>query len=51
MVLILDGSSEHAAHVRCKIDIFREKKFEFDDSFEITKSLQQIVTGYLRIVK
>ena len=29
MVLILDGSSEHVANVRCKIGVFREKKSDF----------------------
>ena len=42
MVFIEDGSSEHVAHVWCKIGILREKKIGFDFSFDVTKCLQQI---------
>ena len=37
MVLILYGSSEHVAHVWCKIGLFC-----VDDSFDVTKCLQQV---------
>ena len=42
MVLIQDCCSEHASHVWCKIGLFREKNIGFDDSFDVTKCLQQI---------
>ena len=42
MVLKQDGSSEHVAHVWSKTGLFREKKIEFDYSFDATKCLQQI---------
>ena len=42
MVFILDGCSFHVAHVWCKQGLFFEKKIEFDDSFDVTKCLQQI---------
>ena len=42
MVLIYDGSSKHVAHIKkSKIGIF-PKKFGVDDSFDVTKHLQQI---------
>ena len=41
MLLIWDSGSEHVAHVRIKICLFR-KWMEFDDSFDVTKCLQQI---------
>ena len=37
MVLLYDGSSEHVAQIWGKIGLF-----EFDDSFDVTKGLQQI---------
>ena len=46
MVPILDGSSEHAAHVWCKIGL-SEKKIVVNDSFDVTKCLQQIETPAL----
>ena len=36
MVLILDGSSEHVAHVRRKIILFQKKEIGTDDSFDVT---------------
>ena len=30
------GTSEHVAHVQCKVSLFREK-IVFDDSFDVTK--------------
>ena len=47
MLLLQDGSSEHVTNVWCKIGHFREKKIEFDDSFDVTKFLQQIEIPYL----
>ena len=41
MVFILNGSSEHVAHLKSKIGL-SEMNNGFDDSFEITKCLQQI---------
>ena len=41
MVLIQDGSSEHIAHVLCK-QVFFDFLGGYADSFEVTKSLQQI---------
>ena len=42
MVRILDVSSEHIAHVYNKIAFLPRKKIGFDDSFDVTKFLQQI---------
>ena len=42
MVFILDGCSFHVAHIWCKQGVFFEKQNEFDDSFDVTKCLQQI---------
>ena len=41
MVVILDGCSFHVAHVWSKPGLF-PKKIGFDDSFDVTKCLQQI---------
>ena len=40
MVLILNGSSEHFAHVWRKKNL--KKKLGFDDSFDVIKCLKQI---------
>jgi len=42
MVFILYGCSFHIAYVRCKQGFFSDKKIGFDDSFDVTKCLQQI---------
>ena len=42
-VFIIDGCSIHVAHVWCKQGLFpKKKKIGFDDSFDVTKCLQQI---------
>ena len=41
MVLIKDGSSKHIVHV-CSNICFFPKKMGFDDSYDVTKRLQQI---------
>ena len=41
MVFIIDGCSFYVAHVLCKKGLF-PKKIGFDDSFDLTKCLQQI---------
>ena len=41
MVLISVGSSEHVAHVWCKIGLFR-KRIGFNDSLDVTKCLQKV---------
>ena len=42
MVLILDGNSAHVAHIWSKVGLFWRKKIGFDESFDVTKCLQQI---------
>ena len=49
MVFILDGCSFYVAHVLCKKGLF-PKKIGFDDSFDLTKCLQQIEMHYLLYV-
>ena len=38
---MVHGTSEHVAHECSNIVLFR-KKIEFDDSFDVTKCIQQI---------
>ena len=42
IVFILDVYSFHVAHVCCKQGLFPKKKLGFNDSFDVTKCLQQI---------
>ena len=52
MIFILDGCSFHVAHEWCKQGLFPRKKIGFDDSFDVTKCLQQIeMPPCVRIVK
>ena len=42
MIFVLDGCSFNVAHVRCKQGLFSKTKIEFNDSFDVTKCLEQI---------